>query len=417
MDFFQSAYKMYHSTETALLRVQNDILHDIDKKKVSLLVLLDLSAAFDTIDHTILLKRLRNKFGIKGTALNWIKSYLSCRTQKVKVGDKYSETKEIKYGVPQGSVLGPILFTMYMSPLGDIVRKHGMSYHIYADDTQIYLAFEADSATNNEQLAHSRLEACIKDVKKFLLINRMKLNDDKTEFLITGTDQQRKKLEMHTINVGNTEITVSESVKNLGVYLDSELKMEKHVNDICRRGYYKLRNFAEIRPYLDEDTARTVAQALVTSTLDYGNSLLYGISEKLIHKLQVFQNAVVRVVKRLKKYDHITEARKELHWLPVKERIIHKLLTITWKALHNMAPDYLQDLLVIRNTGRSLRSSKALVLEVPKSQNKNGGDRAFAVAAPVEWNKLPAELRNTDNLNTFKKKLKTFLFRLAYGAD
>ena len=245
----------------------------------------------------------------------------------------------------------------------------------------------------------------------------MKLNDNKTEFLISGTDQQRKKLTMHTINVGDTEITVSENVKNLGVYLDSELKMERHVNDICRRGYYKLRNFAEIRPYLDEDTARTVAQALVTSALDYGNSLLYGISEKLINKLQVFQNATVRVVKRLRKHDHITEARKELHWLPVKERIIHKLITITWKALHNMAPVYLKDLLVIRKTGRSLRSAKALVLEVPKSQNKNGGDRAFAVAAPVEWNKLPAELRNTENLNIFKKKLKTHLFRLAYGTD
>ena len=165
---------------------------------------------------------------------------------------------------------------------------------------------------------------------------------------------------------------------------------------------------------MDEKTARTVAQALVTSTLDYGNSLLYRISEKNLNKLQTLQNATVRVVKRLRKYDHITEARKDLHWLPVKERIKHKLLTITWKALHGQAPDYLKELLTVKNTGRTLRSNNATVLVVPTRTNKNGGNRAFSAAAPTEWNKLPAQIRNSNSLDTFKSRLKTHFFKLAY---
>ncbi len=128
---------MYHSTETALLRVQNDILMQLDKGDAVLLVLLDLSAAFDTIDHAILLKRMAKRCGFKGTVLNWIKSYLSDGKQKVVIDGEESDTKNIKYGVPQGSVLGPILFTIYMQPLGDLIRKQDLKYHIYADDTQL----------------------------------------------------------------------------------------------------------------------------------------------------------------------------------------------------------------------------------------------------------------------------------------
>ncbi len=137
MDIFQSAYTKYHSTEMALLRVQNDILIHLNKSDTVMLVLLDVSAAFHTIDHNILFKRMEKRCGIKGNALKFLKSYLTNRKQKVVIGDNESTARDLKYGVPQGSVLGPILFNIYMAPLGDFIRKHGLQYHIHADDTQL----------------------------------------------------------------------------------------------------------------------------------------------------------------------------------------------------------------------------------------------------------------------------------------
>ncbi len=158
---FQSGFRPYHSTETALIRVTNDLLLSSDRGCISLLVLLDLSAAFDTIDHNILLNRLENFVGISGSALAWFKSYLSDRHQFVAVNEEVSYRSQVQYGVPQGSVLGPLLFTLYMLPLGDIIRKHGVSFHCYADDTQLYISSRPDETHQIEKLTE-----CIVDIKK-----------------------------------------------------------------------------------------------------------------------------------------------------------------------------------------------------------------------------------------------------------
>ena len=176
----------------------------LDKSDTVMLVLLDLSAAFDTIDHEILLKRMEERC-IKGNVLKFLKSYLTKREQKVIIGDNESSTRDLKYGVPQGSVLGPILFNIYMAPLGDLIRKHGLQYHIYADDTQLYIAF---SPLDKDDSAKAKLnkETCISIIKDFLLENRMKLNDSKTEFLLMGTANKLKKVHFDDIKIGEVQI-------------------------------------------------------------------------------------------------------------------------------------------------------------------------------------------------------------------
>ncbi len=178
----QSGYKSLHSTETALLRVHNDILCSLDENRAVILVLLDLSAAFDCVDHGLLLGQLSSAYGIKGFAYCWIESYLTARTQAVKIGDHVSEHRKLQCGVPQGSVLGPILFTMYTAPIGNIVRKHGLSHHLYADDTQLYISFDLDDVDG----AVGRVEACIAEVAVWMETNKLMLNDGKTEAIFVN---------------------------------------------------------------------------------------------------------------------------------------------------------------------------------------------------------------------------------------
>ena len=182
----QSAYREHHSTETALLRVKNDILLNMNQQRVTLLVLLDLSAAFDTVDHTILLNRLSSDFGISGQAYSWFDSYLRNRFQSISINGKTSTKFHTKYGVPQGSCLGPLLFVLYTSRLFKIIEHHLPDVHTYADDTQLYVSFSADSSFE-QSAALEAMQSCIVDIRKWMLQDRLKLNDDKTEFIIIGT--------------------------------------------------------------------------------------------------------------------------------------------------------------------------------------------------------------------------------------
>ena len=198
----QSAYRPGHSTETALLKVKNDLLLNngqrVNGQRVTLLALLDLSAAFDTVHHDVLHNRLSTDFGIKGTALKWFESYLSNRRQRVSIEGVTSKLFDPDFGVPQGSCLGPLLFLLYSSKLFKIISRHLPSVHAYADDTQLYLSFKAGDDVN-EKSAIAAMEACVLDIHKWMLSDRRKLNMDKTEFLLIGTKQQLEKVNITTL--------------------------------------------------------------------------------------------------------------------------------------------------------------------------------------------------------------------------
>uniref|UniRef100_A0A8C9Y8D9 Reverse transcriptase domain-containing protein n=1 Tax=Sander lucioperca TaxID=283035 RepID=A0A8C9Y8D9_SANLU len=218
LEIFQSGFKTLHSTESALLRVFNDIFLATDSGLVSILVLLDLSAAFDTIDHTILLQRLEHLVGIKGIALSWFKSYFSERSQFVNINDKPSKYAKVSHGVPQGSVLGPILFSLYMLPLGNIIRKHSINFHCYADDTQLYLSIKPDESG---QLA--KLQACIKDIKSWMTHNFLMLNSNKTEVIVLGPKHHRTSLSKDIATLDGITLASSTTVRNLGIIFDQDL--------------------------------------------------------------------------------------------------------------------------------------------------------------------------------------------------
>ena len=174
-EWLQSAYRAMHSTETALLKVISDIRRSLDSNKGVIMLLLDLSAAFDTVDYDILFQILTQRLGIQGTVLKWLKSYLCRRTQCVTILDAMSVLAELLFGVPQGSVLGPLLFVMYVLPLSDMIRRHGISLHSYADDAQLPVYVEFDLKDLNSMMtAVEALEACVEDVRTWMLRNRLK---------------------------------------------------------------------------------------------------------------------------------------------------------------------------------------------------------------------------------------------------
>ncbi len=293
LDPLQSAYKAGHSTETALLKVQNDLLIDIDDKKVSVLVMLDLSAAFDTIDHEVLLNRLMRHYGIRGRVLQWFRSYITDRSQSVIIDGELSEPRQLKCGVPQGSVLGPLLFTAYMEPMKKVIEKYGLKYHCYADDTQLYISFSHASEEEKDKAIDS-LEQAISDIKRFMIANKLKLNDEKTEVIFLGTKHRLDQLGQIDLTVGDMTIHPTDKVRNLGVIFDRNLSMDDQVNSVYKQGFYHVKNLWRIRKFLNEEQTNIAAHAFVSSKLDYGNALLGGAPKYQIKKLQLVQNAAAR---------------------------------------------------------------------------------------------------------------------------
>ncbi len=249
----------------------NDLLLSSDRGCISLLVLLDLSAAFDTIDHNILLNRLENSVRISGSALAWFKSYLSDHHQFVAVNEEVSYRSQVQYGVPQGSVLGPLLFTLYMLPLGNIIRKYGVSFHSYADDTQLYI-----SSWPSETHQIEKLMECIVNIKNWMTNNFLLLNSEKTEVLIIGPKNHTSNNLEHRLTLDGCSLDSSSSVRNLGVLFDSNLSFDSHVSSICKTVFFHLKNISKLRPMLSMPNAEMLIHAFMTSRLDYCNALLGG---------------------------------------------------------------------------------------------------------------------------------------------
>ena len=404
----QSAYRAFHSTETALLQVHSDILQALDRKETVFLVLLDLSAAFDTVDHSILLTTLAERFGIRGQALAWFQSYLTDRFQIVHVEGSFSEKRELVCGVPQGSVLGPLIFTLYSSPVAVIARKHSLMVQLYADDTQLYLAFKPAGVTPAVEM----VERCLREISDWMVVYRLLLNEDKT--LILQMFRQHSDLYMGTFDISGASISISSAACNLGVQMDRRLEMKAHVSQICRSSYMYLKNIGSIRNTLTQKATETLVYAFITSRLDYCNSLLHGLPATTINKLQRIQNTAARLVTRIRKREDITPVLHALHWLPVAQRITFKILTLTYQALHGQGPEYLKELIVPYRPARALRSADANLLVVPPSRLLSCGDRSFVFARPSLWNSLPRTIRAADTLQGFKKLLKTHLFSLAF---
>ena len=409
----QSAYRPGHSVETTLLDVYSSILSALDSGKSCFLVLLDLSAAFDTISHSRLLSILESSFGITGQALSWIKSYLAGRSFKIKAGSSFSSVKHSNIGVPQGSVLGPLLFNCIMARLPSILESMGVQCHLYADDTQFLITFDRDE----ESSARDKVLMAFEEIKRFMAQNFLKLNADKTVFIpFSRSNSEFLPLQLDS----NVSVCPSYSTRNLGVILDSKLSFKKHISELRRSSFFHLKRIKSVKPFIPHGMLETLVHAFVTSRVDWCNSLFFGLPDTTVSKIQTVHNACAKFLTGGKRFDSATEKLKELHWLPVKYRIKYKMLIIAHKIIHPAdtcnIPAYLKTNLKIKDNEnvRFKRSQLGPTFVPPNSKLKTVGDRSYRVGIPQLWNELPLNLRCVKSLNSFKKQLKTHFFKLHF---
>lgn len=409
---FQSAYRPHHSTETAVLKVLADILLAIDGGDLAGLALLDLSAAFDTVDYDVLLRRLQTTYGVGGVVQAWFRSYLTDRRQYVKLRTGRSSVFRLLCGVPQGSVLGPILFLLYTADLVLLIERHGLSAHLYADDTQIY-GFSPPSSVDQLQM---RLSTCIDEVAGWMSSNRLQLNAAKTEVLWCSSARRQHQLPTTTLRVCGDHVRPTAVVRDLGIYIDSDVSMRSHVTRTVASCFGVLRQLRSVRRSLSDSVFQAVVVALVLSRLDYGNATLSGLPQVQIRRLQAVMNAAARLIFSGRRGEHVTPLLRRLHWLRVPERISYKLAVLVFRCLQGQGPAYLTSSLqrvVDLPERRRLRSASTAALVVPASRLRIG-DRAFPITAAKTWNSLPPEVTSSTTLATFKKKLKTHLFSISF---
>ena len=362
-DKMQSAYRSGHSTETELAnqeryrcgtrpkehgytcdaRFVKRIRHDRAR-----------SLAYLAWAH---IRHHGQSIGVAAILLERTTPECSCRYSTM------SADYVLQCGVPQGSVLCPILYCKYTRPVCDIVARHGMQYHCYADDIQIYATVGRDQCIAAALL---KIEACVVEVADWMVRNQLKSNKDKSQAITFHTVKQSPHVPVDTyVNIAGQRVRLATYVRNLGVLFDRALTMGSQVASVAKTCYYQIRNIGQIRSCITSDACKILVHAPVTSRLDYCNALLYGLPETLLKRLQRVQNCAARLICRRKKHDHVTPLLKELHWLPIHVRPTYKLLTIAYSVMHGLAPEYLAQILDRHRPRRVLRSASAELFFVP----------------------------------------------------
>ena len=399
----QSGNKKSHSTETLNILLTDNILDAMNDKKITALVLLDLSKAFDSINHEKLLGKL-STIGASPSTVEWFRSYSSNRRQYVRINSTHSDSLPVTHGVPQGAILSPLLFCIYLNDLPSTTTS--CQIESYVDDSKLFLSFQLSDLDQSIL----KLEQGLLRTAQWLCENHVLINPDKTKFLLLGTRQMLSRLpEDLSMSFLGEKLKPSESAKDLGFLLDPRLTYDHHITSIVSSCFSKLSQINRVKKCFEKETLQLLIESVVFSKTLYCSSVWSNTTAQNINKIQSIQNFACKIITNSKKSDHVTPLLRHLNWLPVREQLQYRDSILAFKCINGIAPQYLTSKFKKRSKihTRNTRNARNTI-QIPLFRTA-AGQRTFAYRGAKIWNNLNADVRENTNLRSFKKTLKSQL--------
>ena len=396
----QSGFRPKHSTETALVDMVDDWLTNINSGKMTGVAFIDLRKAFDTVNHGILIDKLR-LIGASSITLKWFRSYLSGRMQSVTFKDTISSKLPVNIGVPQGSILGPLLFLIFINDMSKVI-KHG-KISMYADDTTLYVN------DNDVNVISKKLTEDIHEITAWLRINKLFLNTEKTNIMLVGSSSRLRRVhdDEFTVIVNGLKLNRVKKAKCLGVVIDDELLWHKQVNGVTQKLFCKIALLRRLSTFLDSNTLNILYKSLVQPHFDYCSVVWFGRFIEDIHKLNVLQKRCARIILSVNSLTSSTVMFPKLGWKALQDRCDYFKTLLLFKTLNNLAPTYLCNKFkyVSEKHNVNTRQAAAGLLALPPCTNGSDTDylkSSFCYSAVEVWNKLNYEVRKSTNVQNFK---------------
>ena len=397
---FQSGFRKHHSTLTTLVHISDDIRSALDAKELTLLTLLDFSKAFQSIVHEALYSKLRNNFYFSTHAVKWVKNYIEGRRQFVTLSDKVSNLRNLPRGVPQGSVLGPLLFSMYINDLPTTLMS--CKHHLYADDFQIYISCKPEDLDTTV----GKLNDDLKNISAWTQLNGLRINPTKSQCIMFSSKRSNKLsgVSIPDVKINESVIPLSHTVKNLGVTMDQHLEWGPHINSVCRKASYSLHSLVRLKHFLPTALKVTLVKTLVFPHFDYCDVILSNLTCDLQNRLQRIQNACVRFIYNLKYSDHLTPYYNKLSLLKLSDRRLLHTAALVYKTIHLKQPSYLSSRFETLNArhNHNTRSGNLRTFSIPQYHSNFFSD-SFTISSIRLWNNLPSSVRESGTLSSFKK--------------
>ena len=400
----QFGFRKVHSTTTCILNLLDYLYKCMDNGKLVGVVFLDLKKAFDTVDHDILLKKLY-KYGLSVNAVDWFSSYLKGRVQTVKANGKISRELETKCGVPQGSVLGPLLFILYINDLEEYLVDFRIG--LYADDTALY--YSGDTIEDIMLTLQDEMGT----VGHWLRANKLSLNVKKTKFVIFGTRFKTSKLPRLSLSIFGEEIEQVTVMKYLGVMLDNNLNFTDHVEYLGKKATQKLGAIAKVRKCIGRSTTLTLYKSMVLPHFDYCDIVYMNTSVYNLNRLQYIQNSACRIILLADKDTRIADMHRDLKLEMLYTRRKVHLSNFNHRNVYPEIETTISNMYIPLSSlnVRETRQGSTMCMKVPLVKTCMG-QKAISYIGPSSWNQLPVEARLIAKFDTFKNHLKRICMNL-----